>query len=31
VPKSEGKNYSLFVAGALIYSALLIVGAWLGG
>jgi hypothetical protein len=31
VPKSEGKNYSLFVAGAFIYSALLILAAWLGG
>jgi len=31
VPKSEGKNYGLFVAGALIYSSLLIVAAWLGG
>ena len=31
VPKSEGKNYGLFVAGASIYSALLILAAWVGG
>jgi hypothetical protein len=31
VPKSEGKNYGLFVAGALIYSTLLILAAGLGG
>ncbi len=31
VPKSEGKDFSLFVAGALIYSTLLIVAAGLVG
>jgi zinc transporter ZupT len=31
VPKSGGKNSSLFVSGALIYSVLLLVAAWLSG
>lgn len=31
VPRNEAKNSSLFVSGALIYSVLLLVAAWLGG